>query len=129
MSKTSALVGTVHHVSFRVDDLDAALEFYEGVLGCTRLYRPEEITVKGAWLQAGDSQVHIMEVPSSSATGTPPDQINPVANHVAFLTSDIDAAEAALKAHGYEVQHGPTTVVKQIFVRDPSGNMIELAPC
>lgn len=127
MVQMPALVGTVHHVSFRVDDLEAALAFYQDVLGCRRIPRPDAINVPGAWLQAGDTQVHIIETPADESTGTPPARINPVACHVAFRTSNLDQAEAALRARGFAVERGPSEVA-QIFVRDPSGNLIELSP-
>jgi catechol 2,3-dioxygenase-like lactoylglutathione lyase family enzyme len=34
MTDLSTQAGTVHHVSFRITDLDTALEFYHGILGC-----------------------------------------------------------------------------------------------
>ena len=127
MTETKRLAGTVHHVSFRVDDLEEALVFYQDALGCPRLPRPD-IPVRGAWLQAGDTQIHLIESPSSAETGVPPDRISPVANHVAFLTEDLDATAEALKEKGYAVEYGPSPLVRQIFVRDPTGNMIEFAP-
>jgi len=127
MGEMPALVGTVHHVSFRVDDLQAALEFYQNVLGCRRIPRPDAINITGAWLQAGDTQVHIIETPADESTGTPPARINPVACHVAFRTSNLSGAEAALRERGFTVMRGPSEV-EQIFVRDPSGNLIELSP-
>ena len=127
MTRNRTLAGTVHHVSFRVDNLEQALFFYESVLGCKRIPRPN-IPVRGAWLQAGDTQIHLIETPASEETGTPPSQINPVANHVAFLTEDLEETEKHLKIKGFPVSHGPSTDVRQIFVRDPTGNLIEFAP-
>lgn len=127
MPAESIIAGSVHHVSFRVDDLAASLEFYEGALGFERLERPSAINVPGAWLRAGVTQVHLIESPATAETGVPPSRILPVANHVAFATPDLDAAEAALRARGLVVERGPSAV-QQIFVRDPSGNIIELIP-
>jgi catechol 2,3-dioxygenase-like lactoylglutathione lyase family enzyme len=57
MPDTRSYVGTVHHVSFRVTDLSVALGFYEGVLGCRRLERPDDqMPTPGAWLEAGTTQ-------------------------------------------------------------------------
>jgi len=120
-------VGTVHHVSFRVDDLDAALAFYEGLLACERLARPPIPGPPGAWLQAGATQVHLTEYVADDATGFPPGALIPYANHVAFHTDDLAAAEAAFRERGIEIL-GATSDVAQFFVRDPSGNMIEFSP-
>lgn len=128
MSDTRTHVGSVHHVSFRVDDLDEALHFYEDVLGCRRLNRPDGLPgARGAWLQAGSTQVHLTEVPIDGSTGAPPSRINPVASHVAFHTDNIGAAEASLRERGFNVYRGQFGV-EQIFVQDPSGNIIEFSP-
>src|SRR4051812_18693796 len=82
-------VGYVHHVSFRVDDLDEALVFYERLLGCTRLERPE-LGVQGAWLLAGDVQVHLIERDVDETFGSAPTVANPLANHVAFHVDDLE---------------------------------------
>jgi glyoxylase I family protein len=129
MIESPIVVGTVHHVSFRVDDLGAALVFYRDTLGCRPIPRPDAITVRGAWLQAGETQVHLIEAPASEATGTPPARINPVASHVAFRIADLGAAEAALSLRGVTVMRGPSSEVAQVFVRDPSGNLVELSAC
>ena len=126
MSNSLALVSTVHHVSFRVNNVEEALEFYVGLLGCRQIDRPAAINVPGAWLQAGETQVHLIECPATEETGFPPSRINPVACHVAFRTQDLDAAAERLEAMGVVFEPGPSSV-KQLFFRDPSGNMIELA--
>jgi glyoxylase I family protein len=124
---SSLTVSTVHHVSFRVDDLDEALAFYCGVLGCEKLQRPD-LGFPGAWLKAGDTEVHIIESEPQERYGRPPHSVEygGIANHVAFRVADLDAAIAHLKALGHPVQVG--TVLRQAFVQDPSGNMLELSP-
>ncbi len=116
--------GTVHHVSFRVSDLTTALEFYEGLLGCRRLDRPDDkMPVPGAWLEAGTTQVHLIEAAASELTGLPPTGLTGSANHVAFHTDDLDAACAAFEEHGFAVRRG--AFLPQFFVQDPDGNLIE----
>ena len=128
MADVRMFVGSVHHVAFRVDDLDASLEFYQGLLGCERLPRPEDLPgARGAWMRAGSSQVHLTETPVDSGTGTPPSAIVPVACHVAFHTDDLDAVEASLRQRGIAFHRGEHGV-EQIFIQDPSGNLIEFSP-
>jgi len=106
----------VQHVALSVDDLDAALRFY-AVLGFDPIPRPD-FGFAGAWLQAGDAQIHLIEV----------DDPDPHAsNHVALWIDDIDAAIAHLRDHGIEVS-APTRAGDglQSFLKDPSGNLIEL---
>jgi glyoxylase I family protein len=114
----------VDHVSFAVRDLARSLEFYRGVLGLEPAPRPD-LGIPGAWLQAGDAQVHLIEVPADFEAGTPPPALNPAAGHAAFGIDDYETALAKLRSHDLEVlafgaQSG------QMWVRDPDGNIIEL---
>lgn len=115
----------IHHVSFRVNDLDESISFYRDVLGCELLPRPD-LGFPGAWLRAGQTEVHLLETPVTPHTGTAPDGLETpgAANHVAFRVSSLELAVSALRARGHEVKFG--TVLPQAFVQDPSGNMLEL---
>ena len=117
-----ALVRGVHHVSFTVDDLDEALAFYCDLLGCRPIQRPA-LGFSGAWLLAGATEVHLLAVDRTPDMGTPPTNANPGANHVAFQVPDLDAAVETLTAAGLEIRWG--TTLPQVFVQDPSGNVIE----
>lgn len=124
MPDTRSWVGTVHHVSFRVTDLPIALAFYEGVLGCRRLERPDdELPTPGAWLEAGTTQVHLIEAPADDLTGYPPAGLTGTASHVAFHSDDLAAAEESFRLRGIEIRRGK--VLPQFFVADPDGNLIE----
>ncbi|GAA2786569.1 VOC family protein [Saccharopolyspora taberi] len=107
----------IHHVSLMVADLDDALDFYVNGLGLRpRIDRPDS-GVRGAWLDLGDRQLHLIE-------GDPP----PAAGqHFALRVSDLDAARNLLRDRGIAVGE-PTRVgrARQAFLRDPSGNAIEL---
>lgn len=114
----------VDHVSFAVRDLARSLAFYQDVLGLQPVPRPD-LGIPGAWLQAGDSQVHLLEVPSDFEGGTPPPHLNPAAGHAAFSIDDYDAALATLERHGLDILAlGPTA--GQMWVKDPDGHIIEL---
>lgn len=112
----------LHHVSFRVDDLDAALDFYQRILGFTTQPRP--LAFPGAWLQAGDVQVHLVEVSADASTGIPPTRVSGKANHVAFSVPDLRAFRSYLEAEGLAVTESSSNL-PQFFVADPSGNIIE----
>jgi glyoxylase I family protein len=113
----------LHHVSFRIDDLEAALDFYERILGFSALDRPD-LGFRGAWLQAGDVQVHLLELAADETTGIPPTLVTGKANHVAFSVRDLDAYRAFLQEQGVGIT-GPAAELPQFFVKDPSGNVIE----
>jgi catechol 2,3-dioxygenase-like lactoylglutathione lyase family enzyme len=107
----------IHHVSINVSDLDAAVAFYTGVLGgAVRGDRPA-MRVEGAWIDLGPQQVHLLvaEVPPG------------LGQHFAVRVADLDAAVAELRAKGVSVRE-PSQVGagRQTFVKDPSGNLVEL---
>lgn len=107
----------VHHVSVNVHDVDDAVAFYVGVLGLVRRDDRPDLGVGGAWLDAGDQQVHLI------AGDVPPGR----GQHFALRVDDLDAAVAELRAGGVAVSD-PSAIGtgRQSFLTDPSGNAIEL---
>jgi len=107
----------VHHVAINVTDVPAAIEFYRDVLGLeVRDDRPD-FGIAGAWLDAGDQQVHLIEAPLPGNAG----------QHFALRVADVDAAIARLRDGGVEVSDAMSTGRgRQCFLSDPSGNAIEL---
>jgi glyoxylase I family protein len=107
----------VHHVAINVADVDAAIAFYTKSLGLTvRTDRPD-FGFPGAWLDAGDQQVHLVQAPTPPAQG----------QHFALLVTDLEAAIAELRESGVDVSDAvPVGTARQAFTTDPSGNTIEL---
>jgi glyoxylase I family protein len=107
----------VDHVSINVDDVDAALEFYVDALGLKPRPDRPDFGFPGAWLDAGAQQVHLI------GAAPPPDR----GQHFAVLVDDLDAAVADLRAKGIDVSEpAPVGTGRQSFLRDPSGNQVEL---
>ena len=115
---------SVNHISFAVRDLERAQTFYEGVLGLEQIERPD-FGIPGAWYGAGNSQVHLIEVPAGVDVGTPPPGLSPLANHQAFAIEDYAKTLETLRDRGVEVLE-TTPENGQLFVRDPDGYVIEL---
>jgi len=111
-------LGSIHHVSLDVRELEMTGEFYRDTLGLPEIPRPE-LGFPGLWFQAGAQQIHLQCLADREA---PPSQ------HFAFHVEDLDAALAELDARG--VQVSPARDIpgggRQAFLRDPSGNLIEL---
>jgi glyoxylase I family protein len=107
----------VHHVGINVTDTDEALRFYVDVLGLRQRADRPDFGFGGAWLDAGDQQVHLLQVPPPEAKG----------QHFALWFADLDAVVAELRGRGYSVAD-PMAVAtdRQAFVTDPSGNTVEL---
>lgn len=107
----------VHHVSIMTPDVDAALVFYTDVLGLTVRDDRPDFGIGGAWLDAGDQQVHLVEGDTPSEAG----------QHFALRVGDLDGVVAELRAKGLEVADPfATGVGRQTTVRDPAGNVVEL---
>jgi glyoxylase I family protein len=107
----------LHHVSVNVSDVDAALSFYVGDLGLRQRHDRPDLGVGGAWLDAGDQQIHLIQA------AVPPNQ----GQHFALLVEDLDAVVDELRGRGLAVG-APTPIgrSRQAFITDPSGNSIEL---
>jgi catechol 2,3-dioxygenase-like lactoylglutathione lyase family enzyme len=108
----------IHHVAINVHDLDEALGFYVDRLGFSVLDRPP-FDFPGAWLQAGASQIHLMETSEATIDRR---------QHLALRVDDLEDVLGELAAAGVEAARVPYTpgAGQQAFLRDPSGNRIEL---
>jgi glyoxylase I family protein len=107
----------LHHVSINVSDVPAALDFYIRVLGLAERTDRPDFSFGGAWLDAGDQQVHLIEADVPPSLG----------QHFAVAVTNLDAAVAELRGQGVVVTE-PVAVGtgRQAFVNDPSGNRVEL---
>jgi glyoxylase I family protein len=108
----------VDHVAINVPDVPGAITFYTEVLGLTQNFDRPDFGFAGAWLDAGEQQVHLIELPIAPNVG----------QHFALLYDDLPAVVKELRAQGYEVSDpAPTSPGRtQAFVNDPWGNAIEL---
>ena len=105
--------------------LQALRRFYIDVIGLEEGWRPP-FHSRGHWLYAqGRDLVHLTE---AAADGIRVPGVNGTFDHIAFACTDPDAMEARLRRHGidYTVEVVPATAQRQVFLRDPAGNGIEL---
>lgn len=107
----------VDHVAINVDDVAVSVAFYTDVLGLSKRTDRPDLGIDGAWLDAGDQQVHLLEAP------IPPN----MGQHLSLLVTDMDDAVRDIRGHGVAVSD-PTGINddRQAFLVDPSGNAIEL---
>jgi catechol 2,3-dioxygenase-like lactoylglutathione lyase family enzyme len=121
------------HVVLRVRDLDAALRFYVGMLGCSEERRIDALGL--VQLRAGASLIDLVPVdsPLGKAGGGAPDPAAKNVDHVCLRIEPFDAAELGthLRAHGVEPgdvgeRYGADGYGPSMYLRDPDGNVVEL---
>ncbi len=107
----------VHHVSINVNDVAAAATFYVDVLGLTRRDDRPDFGFDGAWLNAGDQQVHLIAGSVPKGEG----------QHFALHVADLGGTIEELRASGITISDAsPVGTGLQAFLADPSGNLVEL---
>jgi catechol 2,3-dioxygenase-like lactoylglutathione lyase family enzyme len=121
------------HLVLRVRDLDAMLDFYCGVLGCTVERRRDDIGL--VQLRAGRAMLDLVPVegPLGRAGGAAPGAEGRNLDHFCFRVEPWD--EAAIRAHlkSQGIDAGATAMRfgaegegPSIYVTDPEGNVVEL---
>ncbi len=110
---------SVNHITYNVKDKDAALKWYEEILGIKQI--PKMVDGDHLyWLQLpSGAMVHIIENPEAPSTPS---------HHTAFEVDDIEAARNALIAKGIDTTDIQTRHDGQraFYINDPDGNRIEL---
>jgi|TARA_R110002110_G_scaffold85249_4_gene221572 catechol 2,3-dioxygenase-like lactoylglutathione lyase family enzyme len=109
----------VHHVSLNVTNAAESTRFYVAVVGMTLRDDRPDFPFDGAWLQAGEQQVHLLEVAGF---------VPPKGQHFALGVADLDAAKADLESKGVKVSDPSQVgdICRQSFFHDPTGNLIEI---
>ena len=126
-------VVALHHHGIRIDNNGHSYtdvhDFYANVLGLTADEgRPFIPGVPGWWINVGDNaQIHLIGGPDPSPACKAPGQ-DPAAPHVALAVDSIVATQAELERLGvdYFTNTSVSPDFMQLFVKDPSGNLIEL---
>ncbi len=121
---TFAIKG-LDHVVLRVADLERAIAFYCGVLGCREERRAEGINL--VQLRAGASLIDLIAAESAPA----PDGAN--MDHFALRIEPFDEAvlRRHLESHGVEAgefatRYGAEGQGPSLYIKDPDGNTVEL---
>lgn len=119
-------VTEINHVNFRSDrdTMHKLKDFYCDIIGLTVGKRVASTTY-GYWLYIGDNDVvHLAEY----KTAEPPSlKVHGTYDHVSFTFTDMPAMEAHLKANNITyTTRILANGVRQINLRDPAGNGVEL---
>ena len=128
-------IGTLHHVSLPVSDLERSRRFYQEVLGLSELARPP-FPFPGAWFRLGDRELHLIGGggPETSATAG----VDARRLHFAVRVPSFAGALAHLEELGYRENAPagdparlvvlPDSVVgyPQLYLLDPDRHLIEI---
>jgi catechol 2,3-dioxygenase-like lactoylglutathione lyase family enzyme len=121
------------HVVLRVRDLDAALRFYRGALGCPVERRIDALGL--VQLRAGAALIDLVPVdsPLGRAGGGAPAADGKNVDHLCLRIEPFEAGSLAahLRSHGIEPgevgsRYGAEGDGPSMYVRDPDGNVVEL---
>jgi catechol 2,3-dioxygenase-like lactoylglutathione lyase family enzyme len=115
-------VNRIHHHSVNIEGrLDEAAAFYGDLLGLdVEPSRPDIPGIAGRWFRVGDAQLHLVDADAGT------DSIRPTAAHVCLAVESIQDAVDRLDAAGVPYLTAAQGPVMQVFLADPSGNMVEL---
>ncbi len=116
-------LAALDHVTIRTARLGELTDFYTGVLGLAPGKRPG-FKFPGAWLYCGDrATLHLVEVTDS------PEVPAPRIEHFAFRAEGLAEFLAGLRANGvaYHTAIVPDFKIRQVHIRDPDGNHVEIA--
>ena len=119
MLATNIRLKNINHITYNVKDKDAALKWYEEILGLKQI--PKMVNSDHLyWLQLpSGAMVHIIE--NADAPSAP-------SHHTAFEVDDIEASRADLIQKGIETTDIQTRNDGQraFYFNDPDGNRIEI---
>ena len=117
-------VARLHHVSVIVADTVRALDFYHGVLGLETDDRRPDLGYPGAWLQLGEAQIHLLELPNPDPIEGRPAH-GGRDRHFALSVAELEPVVQALQAAG--IAHTLSRSGRRaLFCRDPDGNAVEI---
>ena len=116
----------LNHLALPTTDPERAERFYVDLLGFRVVPRPA-FSFDGRWLYRKEvgTMIHLLQVPHHVAQTGP---INTLAPHLALQCDDVSLVRKLLEER--EIEHVernlPDFGYRQIFFRDPDGNLIEL---
>jgi catechol 2,3-dioxygenase-like lactoylglutathione lyase family enzyme len=109
----------IAHVAIEIREQDAAacVGFWT-LLGFAAIAPPASLAARAAWVQRGETQVHLLFVG---------DPVVALEGHVAVVVEDYDATLAALREAGFDPRpRSEHWGSPRCFVRSPGGHRVEV---
>lgn len=125
-------IDAIDHFVLTVADIDATVAFYTRVLGMTaETFRPADGSTRHA-LSFGRQKINLH--PAAAPFAPHADRPAPGTADLCFLTATpLPDWQAHLHRHGVKTVEGPvprtgaTGPILSLYIRDPDGNLIEIA--
>lgn len=125
-----------HHFGMSVSDLDAAVDWFEKVLGFALDRREDFLAAHGvhiAFVKNGEFCIELFQhdraQPASPERSVPNEDIRTLGNkHMCFQVSDMEAMLERIRANNVTVALGPFEAPGSVaaFVLGPDGALVEL---
>lgn len=114
----------LHHVSLIVSSTARSLSFYRDLLGLEPSAKRPDLGFPGAWLDVGEQQIHLLELPNPDPTEDRPSH-GGRDRHLALLVGDLAVVMGRLDDAGipYSLSRSGR---RALFCRDPDSNAVEL---
>ena len=117
------MLKAILHASLIVSDLQISLDFYHRILGLELDQSRPDLGYPGAWLQLGEQQIHLLNVPNPDPVENRP-QHGGRDRHVAIAVDDIDQLSNTLEKNHINFTRSKSGRAA-LFCRDPDGNTLE----
>jgi len=114
---------SILHSSVIIANTEKSLDFYHKILGLEVDHSRPDLGYPGAWLNIGNQQIHLLEVPNPDPIDKRPTH-GGRDRHTAIATSDFDKLVNTLEQHGVAFTLSRSGR-KAVFCRDPDGNTLE----
>ena len=121
-------IETIDHIVLTVTDIQETVRFYESVLGM----RADQFGTDRIALKFGDQKINLHQ--QGNEFEPKAERATPGSVDVCFLTSTrLEKAMEHVKERGVEIVEGPVSrtgaggPITSFYIRDPDGNLIEIA--
>jgi catechol 2,3-dioxygenase-like lactoylglutathione lyase family enzyme len=128
-------VNALDHLVINVSDVARSAEWYARILGMEiREFDPGEGRTKRTSLVFGNQKINVRPKDADKVDWFTADHEAAGSDDLCFLTdSTPETVVAHLKAHGVEIEEGPTKkqgargTLLSVYCRDPDGSLIEIS--
>jgi catechol 2,3-dioxygenase-like lactoylglutathione lyase family enzyme len=132
-------VSSFNHIAREAIDVEKSKNFYCDILGFRPIPRPP-LGVEGYWLFGNNLMLHLIQTKNvedreaiKAARIKDFSHRLPGVDHIAFLTTNLQAIREILDSeeayYKYAEPAKDVTGIKQIFLFDPDGNVVEISNC